>query len=181
MNFLDRWVVRIGDLLSLLFLCSVVISVLEVVLRYVFNAPTVWAHETTILFCAMCFIYGGSYCVAQDKHIRITVIYEALAKFSFGSKLQSVLDYISLVLCLIYVAAMAYGAYFVAKSSLFGPLGNWQPERSGSAWDPAIPAIVRSFLFVVLVIMVVQFILQLVLQFNSHTTQENTASENQDV
>lgn len=157
MSVLDRLVVFIGDKLALLFLLSVLVSLIEVVLRYVFNAPTIWAHETTILLCAVCFIYGGAYCLAQDSHIRITIVYDLL-----NEKIRRVLDIASLVLCTVYIAALSYAGWFVAHSSLFSPSGNWQPETSGSAWDPAIPAVVRCFLFAVLVVMFVQLCAQLV-------------------
>lgn len=148
-----------GDKLALLFLLSVAVSLVEVVLRYVFNAPTIWAHETTILLCALCFVYGGAYCLAQDSHIRITIIYDLL-----NEKLQRMLDLISLMLCTIYIAALSYAAWFVARSSLFSPTGAWQPETSGSAWDPIFPTVVRCFLFAVLVLMLVQLSAQLLSQ-----------------
>jgi len=162
---LDKIVVAIGDKLSWLFLISVLVSLIEVFLRYIFNSPTVWAHETTILFCAICFVYGGAYCIAEDRHIRISIVYDLL-----GQRAKRIIDFISLLLCSVYLAAMTYSAWFVAKSSLFGPTGNWQPERSGSAWDPAIPAIVRSCLFLILLLMLAQFVLRaaLSLKKNNH-------------
>lgn len=156
LDYLNKAIIFVGEKLSWLFLISVVVSVVEVVLRYVFNAPTIWAHETTILFCALCFVYGGAHCLAEDRHIRINVVYDLLSP-----RLRIILDYLSLILCAIYLAAMSYGAWFVALSSLFGPSGNWQLETSGSAWDPAFPAIVRCFLFIVLVLMCLQTLLQL--------------------
>ena len=153
---LDSLIIWLGDKLALLFIASVLISVLEIVLRYVFQAPTIWAHETTILFCALCFIYGGAYCFAQDKHIRIDVVYQLLSP-----ALKKIVDLLSSVLCFIYFSTISYAAWFVARSSLVNPLGQWRPETSGSAWDPAFPAIVRSFLFCVLVLMLVQAMLKM--------------------
>ncbi|MCG8508613.1 MAG: TRAP transporter small permease subunit, partial [Rhodospirillales bacterium] len=75
---LDRWVVRIGNVMSILFLVGVVISVFEVVSRYLFHAPTAWVHESTILIVGLCLIFGGAHCLATNQHIRITLVYEAL-------------------------------------------------------------------------------------------------------
>ena len=57
---------------------AMLILIQEVILRYVFNAPTIWAHETTIFLCALAFVYGGLYCTARDSHIRVVLIYDAV-------------------------------------------------------------------------------------------------------
>ena len=58
---------------------AMLILIQEVVLRYVFNSPTIWAHETTIFLCGIAFVYGGLYCAARDSHIRVVLIYDAIA------------------------------------------------------------------------------------------------------
>ena len=77
-GLLGRWINRGG----LLFAGGIVLSMLvllnEVVLRYLFNAPTIWAHETTIFLCGLAFLYGGLYCTARDRHIRVVLIYDSL-------------------------------------------------------------------------------------------------------
>ncbi len=45
-------------------------------LRYFFNSPTIWAHETTTFLCGIAFVYGGLYCAARDSHIRVVLIYD---------------------------------------------------------------------------------------------------------
>ena len=49
----------LGDWGSPLFLLAVLFTTYEVVMRYVFNAPTVWVHEITIALSATAFIISG--------------------------------------------------------------------------------------------------------------------------
>ena len=44
----------------------------------VFDAPTIWVHDATIMLGAICFLFGGAYALQRRDHIRITFIYDAL-------------------------------------------------------------------------------------------------------
>ena len=67
---IDRLIIKLGGPVSWLFVAATAISMLEICLRYFFNAPTIWAHETIIGLIAVCYLYGGIQCLASDKHIR---------------------------------------------------------------------------------------------------------------
>ncbi len=47
----------------------------EVVVRYVFNAPTVWAFDMMVQMYGALFLMAGPYALAQDAHVRGDVIY----------------------------------------------------------------------------------------------------------
>ena len=49
MSRLDIWVVKIGNIVGWLFFTAVIISIFEVIMRYGFNRPTTWVHETTLM------------------------------------------------------------------------------------------------------------------------------------
>ena len=154
---LDAAIIKLGDLVSLIFLASACIIIYEIAARYLFNAPTIWVHETTTLLCALCFVYGGSYCLGSNRHIRIGILYDVVS-----ARFRHILDVFIAFFSLVYVLVLSWAAYTVAKNSLFAPWGDFRMETSGSAWDPALPAIVKTFLFCVLVLMSVQFLLQLI-------------------
>ncbi|MEH6580042.1 MAG: TRAP transporter small permease [Amphritea sp.] len=154
---LDAYIVKLAHLISLIFLLSACIIVFEIGARYLFNSPTIWVHETTTLFCAMCFIYAGSYCLASNRHIRIGIVYDAVS-----DKVRRWLDLVISFAGLIYVVILTWAAYLVAEKALFAPWGEFRMETSGSAWDPALPAIVKAFLFLVLMLMSIQFFLHFV-------------------
>lgn len=155
-NWLDVLILKIGSLLSIIFLISACIIIFEIVARYMFDSPTYWVHETTTLLCAICFLYAGSYCLACNRHIRIGLFYDAVS-----DKFRRYLDIFIAFLGLLYMALLSWAAFDVAYKALFAPWGDFRPETSGSAWDPALPAIVKTFLLMVVVLMLIQFALKL--------------------
>jgi len=47
----------------------------EVFVRYVLNAPTVWAFDMMVQMYGALFLMAGPYALAQDAHVRADVIY----------------------------------------------------------------------------------------------------------
>jgi TRAP-type C4-dicarboxylate transport system permease small subunit len=157
MSFLDRWVDRGGRWFSYLFLISGLAIVYEVIARYVFGAPTIWSHETTTLLCALCFAYGGCYCLARNSHIRIVILYDRVSP-----KFRRYLDLFSTFAGLIWGCMLIYAAYTLVEKSWFTPLGEFHMETSASAWDPPFPAWTKAFLMFALIVMTLQFLLRLI-------------------
>lgn len=150
---LGLWIDRTGIVFAAGIVLSMLILIQEVVLRYVFNAPTIWAHETTIFLTGMAFVFGGLYCAARDRHIRVVLIYDILPV-----GLRRGFD---IVISLINAAAsamFAWAAWLMVERAAFMPDGSFRLERSGSAWDPIFPGLSKIFLFLVLSIMAVQFL-----------------------
>jgi TRAP-type mannitol/chloroaromatic compound transport system permease small subunit len=61
----------------------------EVFVRYVLNAPTVWAFDMMIQMYGALFLMCGAYALAQDTHVRADVIYRL-----FPVKVQASLDFL---------------------------------------------------------------------------------------
>ena len=51
---------------------------LEVILRYVFNSPTMWGYETQLMAGGVLYAMGWAYAQRYHAHIRIDVIYTRL-------------------------------------------------------------------------------------------------------
>lgn len=132
---------------------SVLILMQEVILRYVFDAPTIWANETTVFLCALAFVYGGLYCSARNTHIRVVLIYDAV-----HGRARRVLDVVISVICMLASGTFAWAAWQMVKRAIFAPGGGIHLETSGSAWDPAFPAYLKMFLLAVLSVMALQFL-----------------------
>ena len=142
--FLDRLALGLGRITAWCFAVIVLIMVYEVVARYAFNAPTTWAHETSILLASFGFIFGGAFCMAEGTHMRITVLVEKrprLARFS---------DALSLVAGAIYLAGLSFAAWRMAERAVwrFSLNGSWDPERSGSTLTSPLPSYLKALLFV---------------------------------
>ncbi|MFD1342436.1 TRAP transporter small permease subunit [Litorisediminicola beolgyonensis] len=150
---LGRWIDRGGIIFAVGIVLAMLILIQEVVLRYVFNAPTIWAHETTIFLCGAAFVYGGLYCAARDRHIRVVLIYDILPP-----RLRRAFD---IAISLISAAAsgtFAWAAWQMVKRAAFAPDGSVRLERSGSAWDPIYPGLSKIFLLTVLTLLAIQFL-----------------------
>ncbi len=50
----------------------------EVFVRYVLNAPTVWAFDMMVQMYGALFLMAGPYALAQDAHVRADVLYRFL-------------------------------------------------------------------------------------------------------
>jgi TRAP-type mannitol/chloroaromatic compound transport system permease small subunit len=51
----------------------------EVIMRYVFDAPTLWGFETAIMLGATLYVIGWSWGEKHGIHIRVDVIYSRLS------------------------------------------------------------------------------------------------------
>lgn len=135
------------------------ILLLEVFLRYVLNAPTIWAHETGTFLCAVAFLYGGLLCVSRDSHIRVVLVYQTLPRAA-----QRVMDVVISVASAIASGFFAWAAWVMVTKAVWTPGGDIRLERSGSAWDPPMPASLKILLFLTLIAMTVQFAIYVVHQ-----------------
>lgn len=157
-GMLGRWVDRGGIVFAAGFLVSMAILIFEIFMRYVLNAPTLWAHETTIFLCAIAFIYGGLYCASHDRHIRVVIIYDAVSP-----RVRRALDVVISLVCIFSASFFAYAAWLMVERSFWAPSGEMRLERTGSAWNPPTPALLKLLLLSVLIVLGIQF---LVLAYN---------------
>ena len=82
-----RTIVRVIDAISewtgkaTRWLCVALVGVMtfEVIMRYVFNAPTIWAPETSMMLGATIFAVGWAYIHRHQAHVRVDVIYRLLS------------------------------------------------------------------------------------------------------
>lgn len=142
--FLDRLALGLGRATAWCFAVIVLIMVYEVVARYAFDAPTTWAHETSVLLASFGFVFGGAFCMAEGTHMRITLLVEkrpGLARFS---------DALSLFAGIVYLSGLTYAAWRMAERAIwrFSLNGSWDPERSGSTLNSPLPSYLKALLFV---------------------------------
>ena len=153
-DFLAAKIAWIGNLFAFLFVVAMCILIFEVVMRYAFNSPTIWVHETTIFLCAICFLYGGLHSVSRNGHIRIVLLYDQVS-----DKVKRWLDVFIYTICGAATAMFSYAVWPTVVKSFFLPTGAFRMITSGSAWNPPFPALLRAFLFAILVAMTIQFAL----------------------
>ncbi|MCK6454494.1 MAG: TRAP transporter small permease subunit [Alphaproteobacteria bacterium] len=132
-----RSFVRAAELLSRLFgaLAAAMVGLLialmtyEVVVRYVFGAPTVWGYELTTWVMGASFLLAIAYALATRSHVRVDFVRDL-----FGAKAIHAVDlagYVLFLLPLLLWLTVGLWDYFLG-AYLTG-------ERTGqSAWNPEV-------------------------------------------
>ena len=141
----DRVSSSLGSALSLLFLVAVLLTCYEVVMRYAFNAPTIWVHDVVIVLSAVCFVFGGAVASQQRSHIQMGSFIDLAPP-----RLRRPLDTVCQVLMGAYLVMFIYGALKLAIPSLA------LMETSGRAWDVPIPAFLKTVLVLGAALMLAQ-------------------------
>lgn len=149
---LGRAINALGGVFALAILASAVILIIEVALRYGFNRPTIWGHESVIFLTAITFLFGGLYVASRDRHIRVVLIYDALSP-----RARRVMNIALSVVNAIGCAIFALASWQVAEAAMFMPNGSFRFDTTGSAWNPPTPGLVKLFLFIIMVLLTVQF------------------------
>ncbi|MFW6028156.1 MAG: TRAP transporter small permease subunit [bacterium] len=150
LTWIDRLERGLGQAISYVFLAVAAIIAYEVAARYLFNAPTFWAHELTTTLTAIGFLFGGAYAQQRREHIRITSVHR-----SFPQPLRWLADLISYLIMLFYVFGLIYAGWIVAGRA-------WaRMETSGSAWNQPTPVVLKTALVVAAALLAVQAVTQL--------------------
>jgi len=116
LSSIDRLNDTVGKMVSFLVWIGAAILVWEVVSRYAFGAPTIWAHGYTQRVFGSYFIMLGAFTLVRGGHVRIDIF---LA--NRGTRRRAVLDVLNYSMLLIWGAALTYEAwYFLQESLLWG-------------------------------------------------------------
>ncbi len=68
-----------GKIVSILVYPVILVVLTEVVLRYGFNSPTIWVHETSAYLFGAIAVAGGGYVILHGGHISIDLVSGRLA------------------------------------------------------------------------------------------------------
>lgn len=119
---------RVGVMTSYLVLPLVLVVVWEVVMRYVFNAPTSWGFEATTFIYGVHFALGFSYAHLHNGHVSIDVFESKLPH-----KPRTILRLLTnLIIFLPSVGMLTFASVIYAADSW----QNW--ERASTSWGPPI-------------------------------------------
>lgn len=89
---------RISELVVVLLIASMLY---EVVARYVFGAPTLWAFDIAYMSTGALFVLGAAQTLRQDAHVRIDVL-----SSRFSPRLRGAIDGVAFLLILCPIFAM---------------------------------------------------------------------------
>lgn len=92
--------------IALLLAAMTLVTFVQVVLRYVFNAGFAWALELTIFLFAWLVLFGMAYGVRVGAHIGVDLLVKHLP-----ATIAKGVGIVSIALCMFYAAILAYGGY----------------------------------------------------------------------
>lgn len=138
----------------------------EVVARYVFAAPTLWANEFSLWMAGFIFLLAGLYAMQQRSHIRIYVVYDLMPRW-----LQKTSDCISVLLIWAFAAALVWGSFNEALTKLL----RW--EAFGTAWNPPIPGTIKPAILITVALVALQALSNLILDWNSEPEHHSPLDE----
>ncbi|UCC61202.1 MAG: TRAP transporter small permease subunit [Dehalococcoidia bacterium] len=118
---------QVGKLISLLVIFMVGIMVYEVVARYVFDSPTIWAYETITFLLAGYAILGGAYVLRHGAHVNMDILYRRLSP-----RKQAILDLVTSGLFFLFCAVLIWkGSEWASRSIRLS-------ETTTSTWAPVV-------------------------------------------
>ncbi len=113
MNYYDKIVKYSGYLASALFISIGFIVSYEVIMRYLFNSPTIWVNEVSRFLQIWATYLALTYSFHKQDFIRITVIYDRLNETG-----KKILDFISFIFIITFSCFVVYYGWLIAYDSL---------------------------------------------------------------
>ena len=163
---IDQIAMFVGRVTMLLIALLVGVMMYEVVLRYVFERPTLWANELSLWMAGFVFILAGFYAMQQRSHIRIFLLYDMMPR-----GVQKACDTVSTFLILLFAFFLVYGGYGEAKAKLL----RW--ETFGTVFDPPIPATLKPLVLLVVCLVATQALLNLINDLNKEPVIHTAADD----
>jgi TRAP-type mannitol/chloroaromatic compound transport system permease small subunit len=87
LNVVDAISEWTGSISRWLCIGLIAVATYDVIMRYVFNAPTVWAYEVSMMTGAAIYALGWAYGHLHKSHVRVDIIYSHLS-----ARGQAILD-----------------------------------------------------------------------------------------
>lgn len=154
-TIVDKITLYMSSILMFVVAFIMLIMFYEVVMRYLFRAPTLWVEEMSRWMGGVIFLLAGLYAMQQRAHIRVVIIYDMVSR-----PVQRIFDLISTGCIVFFCYAVATG---YSKNALT-KISTW--ELYGSAWNPPIPATMKPLIVIAATWMAIQTINNLVMDWS---------------
>lgn len=124
----DWWIDRTGRVVSSIIIFIILTMAFEVIARYVFDNPTVWAYDTTYMMSGVLYLFTASYVLLHRGDVRVDLFY---ARYSARTK--RIVD-LALTLILFFPAVSVFTQQawmFAFRALAMGEIvmgGIWEPS-----------------------------------------------------
>jgi TRAP-type mannitol/chloroaromatic compound transport system permease small subunit len=116
-----------GYLFAPIALVYMVIIVYEVVMRYLFNRPTNWAHELSTFLFGTQFMLGGAFCLWRGSMVNVDILHVHIPV-----RLRAAIDAVFMILPIAICLLMFWLGGQMFLSSLA------KLERTNTVWGPPL-------------------------------------------
>ena len=123
-DILNEWV---GYVLSFLILPMTLISVIEVILRYVFNRPTIWAWDINMMLLGALTVMAGGYALLKEGHVAMDVFVSRVSV-----RVRAVIALITALLFFFGIGILIWQSGIAAWDSFL------MREEVNSVWRPPL-------------------------------------------
>ena len=118
-------------MVSVLIFFLVGVLLWDVTLRFVFNAPTIWAHELSVHLFGAYSILAGAYVLLHDQHVKIDIFYNR-----FSKRGRAIIDCVTYLMFFVFLWVLLRYGFEMAWSSV-----KFRETVSPSPWaSPVWPA-----------------------------------------
>jgi TRAP-type mannitol/chloroaromatic compound transport system permease small subunit len=118
-----------GRIFSWLSLPLVLFMSYDVIMRYLFQAPTKWAYETTWMLYGALFILGGAYGLKHKLHVRVDILYNR-----WSPQTRAIFD------LMVYILIFFPVFYILISHSIIYAYYSWEVWETSyiSYWQPPV-------------------------------------------
>jgi TRAP-type mannitol/chloroaromatic compound transport system permease small subunit len=126
---IDKVTEIVGYVVAFLIVPLIVANTIEVIMRYFWRQPTVWATDVTVMSYATLFMLGAAYALLKGAHVRTDMLWE-----KFSDRRKGIIDSVAFIVFFFPTMAILF------LLSLDDFLHAWEiDERSTLAsWQPII-------------------------------------------
>jgi len=127
LNRIDRLNGKLGQAFAYLLVPMGVLTIWDVLMRYVFDRPTLWAYESSLFTFGGYIALSGAYTLLRKAHVNVDIIYG-----SRSPRVRAILDVCTASLFFLFM-------WFMLEQALSMTLLSWEShETTNTMWHPPI-------------------------------------------
>src|SRR4030042_834337 len=103
---------KTGRMVSYLILFLVAVILYEIFARYLFNSPTIWAHELSQMIYGVYIILLGGFLQQRDGHVNVEILY-----LKFKPRTRAIINLFTWILSFIFCGTLLVKGWEMAWDS----------------------------------------------------------------
>ncbi len=101
-----------GKIVSFLVIAFTLVILYEVIARYVFNSPTIWAQEVSVALYGVYIVLIGAYVLRIGQHVNVDIIYNR-----FPPRIRAAVNLFTWLLFFLWVGTLIWKGWQSGWSS----------------------------------------------------------------